>query len=190
MPEFTLTATSALGGFSHETDDISVREITGRAIVSIAQNKSGFAALSDAFKAALGTPLPTPGKTATSPTRNTTLFSAALDQWFALFDEDDQSATAFIAPITGENAAITDQSDSWVHLRVSGPKARDALVRICPINLHAGAFPQGSVARTTMEHMGAIILNPDDIDVFDLLAPRSSAKSFLHAVMTSVHNVT
>jgi len=187
VADLKLTATPALGGFSHVTDDITVREITGRSIISIAQNKSGLTALSKAIKASLGIALPAPGKTATAPERNTTLMSVALDQWFALFDDDGQPATAFIS--TG-SAAVTDQSDSWVQLQVSGPKARAALERICPVNLHPDAFPKGSIARTSMEHLGTIISNPDDLDTFELLAPRSSAKSFLHMIMTSVQNIS
>jgi sarcosine oxidase subunit gamma len=73
-------------------------------------------------------------------------------------------------------------------LRVSGPKSRIALERICPLDLHPSTFPQGRVARTLMEHLGVIILH-EGPDTYLLLSARSSAGSFLHAVETSVRNV-
>jgi sarcosine oxidase subunit gamma len=42
--------------------------------------------------------------------------------------------------------------------------------------------------RTVMEHLGVLILRTGD-DAFMLLSASSSAKSFLHALETSVANV-
>ena len=77
----------------------------------------------------------------------------------------------------------------WVALDISGPKARDALERICPIDLHDDAFAIMDLARTTMEHLGVIILRTDE-ERWRLLSASSSARSFLHALETSVKNVS
>ena len=61
-----------------------------------------------------------------------------------------------------------------------------ALERFCPLDL--GAFPAGSVARTAMEHMGAVIAREDDAPTFLLLSARSSARSFLHGLGTALES--
>ena len=72
---------------------------------------------------------------------------------------------------------------------MSGTGVRVALERICPLDLDDQAFPEGRVARTAMEHLSVIILR-DGPDSFLLMSPRSSARSFRHAVELSVENVS
>ena len=74
-------------------------------------------------------------------------------------------------------------------LRLRGEKAREALERICLLDLDESAFQVGDAARTAMEHLGTVILR-EGSDCFLLMSAGSSAKSFLHAVETSVRNVT
>ena len=57
-----------------------------------------------------------------------------------------------------------------------------SVARICPIDLHADAFGPDHATRTVMEHIGAMILRTGE-DAFLLLSARSSAQSFLHAVV-------
>ena len=73
-------------------------------------------------------------------------------------------------------------------IRVSGPRSRDVLERICPIDLSSNVFTLGSVSRTVMEHIGTIIFRDED-DSFVLLTMRSFANSMLHAIEVSVKNV-
>ena len=110
-------------------------------------------------------------------------------QVFALFAYDGDTAVAEIAQALGENGYYSDQSDSWAMLRLSGSAAVGALARICPLDLDASVFPDGTVTRTVMEHMGVIVLR-EGTDSFLLMAARSSAANFLHAVEQSVRNVT
>jgi len=112
-------------------------------------------------------------------------------QWFVLFDHaaDQGSPVTIIKEQLGDSAYCTDQSDSWVSLEVSGPLATSALERICPIDLHPTEFAVGAVARTTMEHLGVIITRTGD-DQYLMMSAASSAESFLHAITTSVKNIT
>ena len=73
-------------------------------------------------------------------------------------------------------------------IRVNGPKSRDVLERICPINIDPEVFPVGSVSRTVMEHIGTIIFRDGD-DSYVLLTMRSFGRSMLHAIEVSVRNV-
>ena len=82
----------------------------------------------------------------------------------------------------------SDQSDAWCLLRIDGPASRRALERVCPLDLHPDAFPVGAVARSVVEHLGAIVLREGE-NAFLLLSPRSSARSFLHEIERSIRDL-
>ena len=84
---------------------------------------------------------------------------------------------------------ITDQTDAWVILEISGESSREALERICQVDLDKNVFQLDGMARTSMEHMSAIIISKAD-DTFYLMSASSSAKSFLHAVELSAQHVS
>jgi len=58
----------------------------------------------------------------------------------------------------GDHAALTDQSDAWVTVVLSGTAGAEVLARLVPVDLRPAAFPEGSVARTELFHMPAAIL--------------------------------
>ena len=121
------------------------------------------------------------------------LMPSAQNQWFLCFDDDGtnpiDAAKALLGKSLSKQMAMTDQSDSWVILALSGLHSRQTLARICPIDCSASAMPIGTTARTNMEHLGAFITRrPDEWDdqpCFWLLSARSSAASFLHAITGS-----
>jgi len=184
-----LTARSPLGGAQLDFDGVALAEETALGIVSIATPLGGDEALSRAVSDAYAAEVPEIGRAALADTGKARLLRLAPDQMFLLVADAGDNPVANVADGLGEAAYLTDQSDGWAMLRISGAKSRTALERICPLDLHVDAFPGGHVARTVMEHMGVIILH-EDPDTFLLLSPRSSAASFLHAVETSVRNVT
>ena len=184
MPDFRLTAEPFLGGFSRNFDGTSLREVTDLSLISIAQPLAGKTALAKAVKATLGALLPVPGASETG--KNAQVLGMGPDQFLALLS--GRSTPAAVMKKLGVAAYCTDQSHNWAGLRLSGPLARRALERICPIDIDPGVFPPGSVARTMMEHLGAIIL-AEGADGYLLLSASSSAGSFLHAVETSLENV-
>ena len=73
-------------------------------------------------------------------------------------------------------------------IRVKGPRSRDVLERICPINIDKDVFSVGNVSRTVMEHIGTIIFRDED-DSYVLLTMRSFGRSMLHAIEVSAKNV-
>ena len=85
-------------------------------------------------------------------------------------------------------AWATDQSDSYCLLRLEGARSREVLERICPLDLHPGAFALGAASRTAMEHLGVLLIR-EEAEQYLLMSARSSALSFLHAVQTSIQNI-
>jgi len=187
VANLTLTARSALDGFTKDYGTLQLREITGLAVVSIATPLDGGTVLSKAVRAAFGAGMPSPTMT-TVGKNGTRLMSSAADQILVLFDHPTPDANAVVhAKIKGAGYT-TDQTDNWVALEITGSNALKALERICPIDLHDSAFAVDQSARTTMEHMGVFIIRTD-AQSYTLLSASSSARSFLHAVETSITNV-
>ncbi|MFY0614329.1 MAG: hypothetical protein JXQ99_22565 [Hyphomicrobiaceae bacterium] len=190
MPEFTLTAQSAFSKRPAAYNGIQLTAFQPPAIASMATPNGGEAALAAALQAAYGIDIPPVGRAAISAKDSATFLRHAPDQMFVLFmPPASGKPTDPMAATLGDTAYLTDQSDSWAALRIEGPLSRAALERICPLDLAPGNFPPGTVARTVMEHLGIIMLCEAG-DKYLLLSARSSADNFLHAVETSVRNVT
>ncbi len=188
MPDFALTARPPLDGYSQTFGDLKLAERTDMALVSIATPLGGDDALNEALNEAFKVRVPDIGQSAVSAIDGTRFLGLQPGQIFAMFTDGAVQPVATISGKLGDAGYYTDQSDSWVVLQLSGPRAREALERICPIDLHPDTFPDGAVTRTVMDHLGTIILRTGN-DTFVLLSARSSAKSFHHAVLTSINNI-
>ena len=183
---------TALDHFSEEMHGISVSEVTDQAIVSMAIPKAKNDAFNKAVKKSFKVERPEIGQFTQSKTNNARFLGLQQDQMFVLFDyEGDRAVEEISTKInsTDQLAYLSDQSDSWVTLRISGDNCLDALERICPLDIHPSAFTVGSVARTSMEHMATIIIHESE-GSYLLLSLRSFALSFLHAVTTSIKNIS
>ena len=186
-----LTALTALDNFSETLHGISVSEVTEKAIVSLAISPANDAAFAKAIKKAFKVERPIVGQFTQSETNNATFLGLQQDQLFVMFDyAGDRAVDEINSSINASDqiAYLSDQSDSWVTLRMSGGRCLEALERICPLDLHPTTFLVGSVARTSMEHMAAIIVHESD-GSYLLMSLRSFAQSFLHAVTTSIENI-
>ena len=188
MPEFSLKAEPFLSGFSRDIDGTVLTEVTDLSLVSIAQPLDGREALEQAVKSAWGCALPAPGKSAAGKDGPLRLICMGPDAFMVQMRTNGPLAVPDVARALGTAGYYTEQSDNWVILRLSGPPAIVALERICPIDLHPDVLTAGSFARTSMEHLGAIVMREAD-DQFLLLSPSSSARSFLHALETSIEYV-
>ena len=188
MLDLALEAKPLLGHFEKAYQGAELTEATALEIVSIAIPLGGEAAFVAALSAAFKTKKPEPGESTLSEDGKTRFLWMSPDQLFSLTEKAVSNAEAEVREKLKSSVYVTLQSDSWVGLRLSGPKARAALERICPIDLHPASFPEGCVARTVMEHLGVVIVRESD-DGFLLLSASSSAGSFLHAIKTSIENV-
>ena len=76
-------------------------------------------------------------------------------------------------------AGLSDQSDGWTHLALSGPTSTQVLSRLVAVDLSLAACPVGSSLRTSLGHMQAMVLRTGT-DRFELLAFRSMAGTMVH----------
>lgn len=92
-----------------------------------------------------------------------------------------------VAPPLGESAAVTDQSDAWEGLRLTGAPAAAVLARLVPNDLHPTALPSGRVARTMLGHLMAVLIaTPDG---YDILVMRSFTDTAVHDLCTAMRSV-
>ncbi|MEM1374983.1 MAG: sarcosine oxidase subunit gamma [Pseudomonadota bacterium] len=131
--------------------------------------------LSASLKAACGLDLPEAGRV--------TGAAGARCAWFG------QSHYLLIGREPGalSGAAVTDQSDAWCRVRVTGPRAAEALAYLCPLDLRAAAFPDGSAARSLIGHMNALILHVDG--GYELFVFRSMAGTLVHELKEALKSL-
>ncbi len=186
MSDYHLISAPPLALYDQSFEGVSLIAPADFAVVSIALPLGGEAAALKAIKSAFGKALPDVGKSVLS--KSVRLVRMSLDQGFVIFSHATPDAESFVAKKLKDAAYTTDQTDVWTGLILSGPKARTVLERICPIDLHGQAFAVNDTARTTMEHLGTLIIRTGD-DEFLLMSASSSAHSFLHAIEISIRNI-
>ncbi len=187
MAESSLHSTLTLGGICLDVGSVSIVEITGYSIISVAMAKANTDSVSSTMQATINVCLPMVGQSTRSSIGNSRCVGLQLEQYLLMLSDAEHSLV-WLSGKFAQSVFFTDQSDSWVILRVSGKDCHQALERICPIDLHPDVFTHNAVARTTMEHVSTIIIRDSDWG-FLLLSPRSFALSLLHAVEISARNI-
>lgn len=188
MVEYSLKAEPPLLGVDLDHGGTRLRSLSDVALVSLAFPLGEEQKSADAIKKAYGVNLPSVGMSALTKKHNSRLLRLAVDQAFLLFEHAEANAASVVGELLDHTSYLTDQTDAWAFLELSGPLSRTALERVCPINLHPDAFPVGACARTVVEHLGTVIIRADE-DAYLLMSASSSAGSFLHAIETSLINV-
>jgi sarcosine oxidase subunit gamma len=109
-----------------------------------------------------------------------------LGAWLAMDERGGNEFAAKLARDLEGAASVSDQSDGYMLIRLSGPRAREALAKLLPIDLHPRAFKVGDVASTVAAHIGATLWRLADdrqsAPVFEVIMFRSLARSFWHAL--------
>lgn len=125
---------------------------------------------------ALGQPLPGPGETTTG--------AAGELVWTGR----GQAMLLGPAPGAVAGAAITDQSDAWAVLVLTGPGAADVLARLVPADLRDAAFAVGATARTLVGHMPAS-LTRTGAEAWRIMVFRAMARTAVHELSEAMRTV-
>ena len=135
-------------------------------------------ALAGALQAAHGLALPEPGR-----------FTSAGAVRLAWFGRQSYLLTGTMPDASlATHAAVTDQSDAWVRIILSGPGAEDVLARLVPVDLRPAAFPPGSAIRTELFHMQAAILRLSGTAV-EVMTFRSMARTLIHDLASAAEGL-
>jgi sarcosine oxidase subunit gamma len=159
------------------TTGLMVEERTDLAFASVTAKRGKRFALVNAVNTAFGVALPDGPRRATRGA--VTFAGTGPDQWIASAEGSD--AAGFAAKVRariGPFAAVSDQSDARLVLRVSGPRVCDILAKGVPVDLHPKTFKPGDVACTVVGTISTQIDMLDDAPTYQLAAPRSMAGSF------------
>jgi sarcosine oxidase subunit gamma len=166
---------------------VIVQERDGMGIASVLAKRGQQEALSKRIRERFGIELSAGPKR--SAAGDYAFIATGPGTWLAT---DEAAGNALVTSLTdalGEHAAISDQTDGQAVLRVSGPKARDALCKLVPIDLHPRIFRSGDVAVTVAAHIGATLWrledDPTGQPVFEIAVFRSLAESFWTALSES-----
>jgi len=173
VPE--LIAKSALEGRSLTQGTVTLAEVEVGPITSLAVFPGGAKAVAKGLKT-LGLAMPEPNTFAEK--KGVRIVWSGRDQAFLIGAE----------PPVLEGAALTDQSDGWAVLSVSGAAAVEVLARLVPVDLRLVAFPVGRAIRTQLNHMNVVILRVGD-HAFEILVFRSMARTAWHELETTTHMV-
>ncbi|WP_272006660.1 sarcosine oxidase subunit gamma [Roseovarius sp. ZX-A-9] len=161
-----------------EVGAMRLTEVDAGTITSLSPYKGRDDALSDALKAAHGMALPAPNR-ATGKDGNRAI-------WFG------QRQALLLGPAPdaalSEHAALTDQSDAWAVIRLTGPGSADVLARLVPLDLRDGHFRAGHTARTDLMHMHAS-LTRISAQAWQIMVFRSFAQTLAHELKTAMQGV-
>ncbi|MEO0772822.1 MAG: sarcosine oxidase subunit gamma [Pseudomonadota bacterium] len=157
---------------------VRLTEVDLGALTSLAPYKGQDAALSKALKAAHGMMWPGAGQA--------TGKEGARAIWFG----HRMALLAGPAPDAdlARYAALSDQTDAWVSVRLDGADAGDVLARLTPLDLRAVAFKRGHTARTELMHMAVSITRLSDT-AFLILGFRSMAGTLRHDLEEAMRGV-
>lgn len=156
------------------TAGLLIEEIRGIAFASVIAKRGKRDGLAVAVDTAYGILLPNgPRRAAKGPFA---FAGTAPDQWLA--SAEGAEAANFATKLRGRIglfAAIADQADSRMVLRLSGSSVRDVLAKGVAVDLHPKVFKPGDVAATMIAYVGVQLDMLDAAPTYQLTAPRSMA---------------
>lgn len=112
--------------------------------------------------------------------QNNVVFWLREGQWLVV-TPPEHSRTLFAQAdeaLDGMDSSIVDNTDGHTMLRLSGERARDILMKGCPLDIHPREFPAGSMAQTRIVHADVLLHHPDD-KTFHIFVRNSFAEYLL-----------
>ncbi|HZX85340.1 MAG TPA: sarcosine oxidase subunit gamma family protein [Reyranella sp.] len=140
-----------------------------------------------AFKGAalgptLGVALPGGPRTVTSG--GTTFIGTAPGRWLATSQTNAELAATLKGSLGGV-AAVTEQSDGFVVIDISGPQAREMWGKNVAIDLDPSMFKPGDAAGTVVSYVGVTFWQLDASPCYRVLVARSYASALLRILVSA-----
>lgn len=174
-----LSSRRGYGQVAPTAPGVVIRERTDEQSVGLAAFRGQLTALAEAVRAQWGIALPTAPRRVEAG--RLAFIWMGPERWMVTGPEGEDLEQALRAQL-GPFAAITDQSDSRTVLRIQGPRTRDALAKLLPIDLHPRAFQPGDAALTVAAHVNVHLWQLDEAPTYEVAVFRSLADSFHHAL--------
>ena len=180
QPTHPLGDVAALNAEFASSERVSIVVREGFACAQIFAKKGKESDLASKLK--IGT---TPGEAS-----ETDAFSAiplSPGQWMLVSKKDPAGFAASMDKKIGRLGHVSDQSDSRVCIRVTGPDARALMSRGCRLDLHPSVTSSGFCAQTNMAQTGVMIHQIDDQPTYDLYVYSGCARSFWQWLSHTAH---
>jgi sarcosine oxidase subunit gamma len=168
--------------------DVIVHRRDGLGLASVLARKGQTRALAQRVREHCGIELPQGPRRAAAG--DLAFVGTAPASWLAVHESAGNALVSALRAAFSDLACISDQSDAYGVLRLSGRRVREALAKLVPIDVHERAFAIGGVAATVAGHIAVTLWRLDDNTegwpVFEIAVPRSFTESFRRAVSASV----
>lgn len=194
MAELNWTETTPLSriyaagryGLKENAAGLTMTELTGFELVQVMARRGQWGPIDQACKEAYGKPAP--AKPQAVEAEGALLIWSGPDQFLVLSARGQGSAMERARLAFAGMASLSEQSDGRSLLRISGPRARDMLAKVCSLDLHPAVFPTGAAAATSIDHTSVNLWRGADSSadgVFYLLVFTTFAESLWHTLLDS-----
>ena len=162
-------------------------ERDGLGIARIAAHRGRAGRVSDLFRAQFG--LEPPNAPRRASRGDVGIAGIAPGAWLATRDNAGNAFAESLRSLLADCAAVSDQSDAYVILRLTGPKVREMLAKLIPIDIHPRSFQVSDVAQTVCGYVNVTLWRLEDTaesqPAFEIWAGRSLAVSLHQAILHS-----
>lgn len=170
---------SGSGVIATERDGLGIARITAR--------RAQAARVAELFRAQFGLEAPTAPQRVSQG--DVAIASIGPGAWLATHDKAGNAFAPFLRSSLEHCASVSDQSDAYAILRLTGPKVREALAKLLPLDIHPRAFQVSAVAQTVCGYVNVMLWRLEDTaqsdPVFEIWAGRSLAISLHQALSHS-----
>ena len=155
-------------------DGVTLAERPTRARLNLRLDPEDADALT-AAGAILGGSLPRTPNTVATTVNGKSLLWLGPDEWLVSGPAEEGAALeeALRARLDGRHHALTDVSAMYATLALSGPLAREVLMKGCRLDLHPRAFKPGTCVQTALAKANVILHQTDDAPSYELTVRNS-----------------
>lgn len=151
---------TALNGVFDKTGIAAVTEMSATGMITLRGDLSD-KGLIKAAQAASGVTLPAQGRCATEGAGGMAWMSPDELLILCAYDEVSARLSALQAALAGSHALAVNVSDARAVFEVSGPRVREVLGKLAPVDLHPDHFEPGMFRRTRLAQVAAAFWMPD-----------------------------
>lgn len=159
-------------------------ERLGLAVARIAARKGRSSELAQLFRASHGIEPPSAPRCASRA--DVAIAGIAPETWLAVREGGGNAFAHSLQSLLGHCALVADQSDAHAIMRLTGPKVRQTLAKLVPIDIHPRAFQVADLAQTVCGYMTVLLWRVQDsapgAAAFDIWVGRSLAISLHEAI--------
>lgn len=164
------------------TEGARLQDLSGLSLASLDVRRGQRSELSAAVERAFGSVLPF--QAGCAGRNNVAFVWSGRDRWLVI-GEGPTGLFNQLSTCVGSSGSVTDLTGSRTIVRVDGPRARDGLMKLIPIDLDEEAFGANCAALTVAAHIPVHLWRIDDAPAYQIACPRSYGISLQQALIAS-----